>query len=436
MPDKFDYDIDALSRDAAQDFQPEVEAPSWDRIEADLDRAPAAGNNSKKGYWLLLIFLLFMLLPALLNENRHPLNAGKALTTSRTSDIPEAASAIADPSERKTAATAIASIPVSGNRDIPAPDLYPTRKVIATALRANTHAAHIQNSTPTKPSSPSAYSSQTDNNKTTSSSQSFLDTDLTVAETAPHYTTIARFSPAVLPQFFLTSELQKNNSHKSNLLLKEDVLNNSHTDKKTFSSKKKTNLELGILFGSDLSTDQFTHSDNPGVSGGVLVGIGLPKKFTLRTGAIYTRKNYTLNGDQYEYKYSGAYPQYKLDLVSGYCNMIEIPLNIRYSFSKDKVLNPYVSAGLSTYLMLKEDYRYRFTDGTDTIERSRKYTTTREYPFGIVHLSAGITSTITRKIKLSLEPYAKIPVSGIGNGNINLVSVGAYGIISYQLGKK
>jgi hypothetical protein len=106
--------------------------------------------------------------------------------------------------------------------------------------------------------------------------------------------------------------------------------------------------------------------------------------------------------------------------------MWEIPLNIRYNFNKSERMKWFATAGLSTYLMTKENYTYQYNywSGGPTEDSAWKINKPSQYWFSVVNLSAGFEQRLGKIGNLRLEPYVRLPLSGIGTGRLPIMSAG------------
>jgi hypothetical protein len=104
---------------------------------------------------------------------------------------------------------------------------------------------------------------------------------------------------------------------------------------------------VSILAGVDISTVEFKYSDNAGFNAGLLLGYRFNKKWSVGTGLIYTKKNYTAAGNDFDppksYWTSGS--NIKLDKVDGSCYMWEVPVFASYRFNSSKKSGWFVSMG-------------------------------------------------------------------------------------------
>ncbi len=184
-------------------------------------------------------------------------------------------------------------------------------------------------------------------------------------------------------------------------------------------------LSFGLIAGVDKSTVKFRYSSGAGINIGVLAGYHFNDKWSIHTGAIYTQKNYKLDGADFTAP-KGSWPSYyKLDNVEGYCRMWEVPLMARYTISHSNKNSFFFSTGLSSYFMTSENYDYYYYNNSgQLIMRNMAYNSTDTHILSILHLSAGFENRISKSLSLQVEPYAKIPLAGVGLGNIRLSSFG------------
>jgi hypothetical protein len=148
------------------------------------------------------------------------------------------------------------------------------------------------------------------------------------------------------------------------------------------------------------------------------------KKFSFATGAVYTKKNYSAYGKDY-HPPKGYWTNYiTLDELNGSCWMIDIPLNLRYDFSGGKKYTFFSSAGVSTYLMNKESYTYHYMYNGNYTSRNWLNDDNTSHLFSVVNVSAGYEKSVGKNLSIQVEPYLKLPVSGIGFGKMQMNSYG------------
>jgi hypothetical protein len=203
--------------------------------------------------------------------------------------------------------------------------------------------------------------------------------------------------------------------------------------KTQYPSKKFSKWEFGITAGPDFSNVGFRNAYKTGWNIGAIVGYRFSNRLMINTGLIYTKKFYHVDGEDF-YPPKHSYISY-LDVndVKGSCNMIEIPLNIRYDFKYNNRSRWFASTGISSYIMDKQDYDCYYTSMTGE-EKIHPWGTDSNYNYFIsnVNLSIGYERTLGRNFSIQAEPYLKLPLQGLGYGEIRMNSLGMLLTFKYK----
>ncbi|MNV93619.1 hypothetical protein D3C71_1883310 [compost metagenome] len=86
--------------------------------------------------------------------------------------------------------------------------------------------------------------------------------------------------------------------------------------------------------------------------------------------------------------------------------------------------------------MLKEDYTFKYTPGSGISDRLVEKRNANQHLMSVVDLSATYFIKLkTEKFKIGVEPFVKIPLTGVGEGKVNLKSSGISLKIRYDLDK-
>lgn len=198
----------------------------------------------------------------------------------------------------------------------------------------------------------------------------------------------------------------------------------------------KNKLSLLLSAGPDLSS---IGSDKQGrwkMQGGIGLQYQLGKRFSIRTGFYASRKIYEVqpkdyNPPAYFWQY---YPQ--MQKIDADCKVYEIPLTLVYTVTNNQKNNFYVTAGSSTYLMNKEVYGYTYKDNLGYDRYAQRTAPEKEINyFSTINFSAGYSRQLSKRVSVAVEPYLKVPVSGIGYGKVKLTSGGALINGVFRLGK-
>lgn len=205
---------------------------------------------------------------------------------------------------------------------------------------------------------------------------------------------------------------------KSDQFVKADELDKS-TGSAIIKTKYKKSLVLSINAGSDVNAVGSLKKGGLGTNAGLLATWQVSPKFSLTSGIVYAKKLYDSEYENYKpsVPYSSAYHPLG---VRADCRVLDIPININYSLwqnSKEKIL---ISGGASSYLMLKERYDFLYTGYTHPIT----YYGENQHYLGVLNFAMAYERITGSKTSISLQPYLKLPITGIGQGNVNLISTG------------
>lgn len=186
----------------------------------------------------------------------------------------------------------------------------------------------------------------------------------------------------------------------------------------------KKGLYYGLVFSPDLTTVKMQRTSNVGYNIGLLAGYRFGKNLSVETGVLYERKYYYSTG-QYFDKTKTPWPQ-DMDVlnVDGWCNMYEIPVNVRFTFATGKKSSWYVNGGMSSYIMKRQKYDYTYEYYGQPETRNWTYKKTMADWFSIIHLGVGYERPAGVLGILRVEPYVKIPARGVGIGDLPVTSVG------------
>jgi hypothetical protein len=189
----------------------------------------------------------------------------------------------------------------------------------------------------------------------------------------------------------------------------------------SISLAKHSHGYIGVFVAPDFSTVRFQTMKGVGTTFGVLLGYSFNERWAVESGLSLDMKRYYTAGEYFKKAMPAGYTLLNVD---GTCNMLEIPVNVRYNFSTGSRMKWFATAGLSTYLMSKENYNYQYSDGWATGDSNWSIHKPSQYWFSIVNVSAGFEQRVGKIGNLRLEPYARIPLSGIGTGKLPIVSAG------------
>lgn len=189
-------------------------------------------------------------------------------------------------------------------------------------------------------------------------------------------------------------------------------------------------LYFGVTLGPDLNVAPSFNYGNVGFNIGALAHYYFNEHWFVTTGVVYSKKLY--GATRNDYRNPNYINPYDLVKVNANCNVLDIPVNINYTFLQ--VNNNTVSAtlGLSNYIMLKEKYQYIYKYSP---EKEWTVNNENQHYLAILNVGALYQHPAGRRLIVGVQPYAKIPLHGVGAGQVKLYSAG----LSLQLnlvGKK
>ncbi len=201
-------------------------------------------------------------------------------------------------------------------------------------------------------------------------------------------------------------------------------------------SAKKSSFIIGIGYSPDFSTVGLDNYVAPGSRWKLYLEYNFKGIIGLSSGVEWVNNKYEAYGDEYHAPQRYWYNGIVADEAYGECIMIDIPLNLRVqAFSKGRH-QFFVSGGASTYFLMKEDYFFSYEQNDPSLPDHWGTDKMSVYPFGIINLSIGYEYLFKSRGSVQLEPYIKIPTKGIGWGNVDLYTIGAYISYRYRLGKR
>jgi hypothetical protein len=217
-----------------------------------------------------------------------------------------------------------------------------------------------------------------------------------------------------------------NDSILSNLKLQDKGLTDPGKGKNGRHYYTNRSLQIGILFSPDFSEVRYNYENKVGTNLGFSLSYQLSAKVALNSGLVFTNKNYTAIG--YDFHAPPAYWTNRVDLefVKANCRMLEIPLNLRYDFNTAGNTTFFINGGFSSYLLKKESYDFFYHTFNFGMLRqtNTEYTTGHNYWLSVLNLSTGFETKISNSFSFQIEPYMKLPLTGIGLGKVDLSSYG------------
>jgi hypothetical protein len=188
-------------------------------------------------------------------------------------------------------------------------------------------------------------------------------------------------------------------------------------------------LNIGFTFGPDYTNAGGIANNQIGNNIGLTLGYYLTDKLSINTGFIYSNKFYWSDPQNYFFQRpvnnvgSFAAPP-PIDYINGASNIWELPLTLRYDFAHHNKTRFFANAGLSSYFMMKQTYIYFLHSGQNQLAYKISDNQQVNYWFGIADISVGFEAEIGKGFSFQAEPFLKLPLRDMGMENLRLTSYG------------
>lgn len=214
-------------------------------------------------------------------------------------------------------------------------------------------------------------------------------------------------------------------------------------DEKALETKKEKNkqqykgLYLLAAGGADAGNTRLLSLNNSKVTAKYGIGIGwqFNKRWSVQTGFYATSKKYVAGPGDYKIKPGSPMAAYPIEKIKATFQVYEIPVSVRYNIVSRPSLALYATAGAASYIMQKEKYNCLYRYANYTYEQAWQFSGNRHF-FSTALLSIGIEKPLSSKLSLLAEPSVSIPLSGVGDGRMNIYSSAALVGVKYYPFKK
>jgi hypothetical protein len=219
-----------------------------------------------------------------------------------------------------------------------------------------------------------------------------------------------------------------------NLPVQKRITENNAPDSKTKAKEEKQKNKsgfarwaVGLTLGPDWSMVAGKSQTRPGLDKGIMIQYRISRKWSLETGVLLASKLYSARPEDYH----SVNPYPNATGINASCQVIDLPLNIRYNIWQPKKEQVFVVAGLSSFWMQKESYLFTYdanaasaTSETNIYHQNRHLLSIANMALGYEHAWGNIS--------IQASPYIKIPLAGIGYGRVKLFSTGVLASVKYN----
>lgn len=175
------------------------------------------------------------------------------------------------------------------------------------------------------------------------------------------------------------------------------------------------------------------NSGSVGGDFGLLVSLEIARNWSVSTGGIYAKKLYETGFKDYNPK-NNIWHEYYPQTVNADCRVLDIPVNLSYTFFKAKGRTISLGSGISSYIMLREDYRFTYAEIDPDTPLSYRVVNENRHWLSVVNFQVSVEQRLSKRISVSLQPYLKMPLQDIGFAGVKLESLGMAANLNWNFG--
>jgi len=222
---------------------------------------------------------------------------------------------------------------------------------------------------------------------------------------------------------------EKSNAAMMKLLENTSPANNNKLSAKTQASFKPRFVG-GVIGAQDVNGAGSFKQGKFGSKAGLVFAAGVSQKLTISTGAVYSSTPYSAGYDNFTLPYQ---PKVSPVSLTANCQMLDIPINIGYQVYNQGKNMISLGTGLSSYIMLQQDYNFVYSGSSGIAPRDYSVPNTNSYLFKILNLNATYERQISSKAGITIQPYLKLPLADIGYSQVKLQTTGVAVGLSWNL---
>ena len=216
----------------------------------------------------------------------------------------------------------------------------------------------------------------------------------------------------------------------------------SATDESLFAPNERPNelaeperqlrkLALSVLAAPDYNGVNNLSNASIGSDFGLMVTVEVARNWSFSTGGIYAKKLYETGFNNYT-PTKNIWDEYYPKSVNADCRVLDIPLNISYTFFNRKNTTFSIGSGISSYIMLREDYRFTYAEDNGNNPLAYHVSNENKHWLSVFNLQANFQQRLNSRLSIGLQPYMKIPLSTIGFAGVKLQSLGMAANLSWN----
>lgn len=422
-----DNDMDELFREAAENYPLRITGADWNKVQAALlhEQTIIISKTKKRWLWALLLLLIPFICSKLQNKNYE---AATIFTTAKNS-TQLAGQLNSKPIQLLNNSTVDQSENLLNNNNA---NTSSRINFLLAPITVKPYNRSIVQSTGNDAIEP--FNNATIKPFTTSSKTKTIITAPATEEESNNEITEPLNNKAIEQLNHSTKDSAIEQLNNKTIRKEEPELKEKNTSESK-QQKRTARLYINALAGPAISKVKNSPFEKPGITAGVSVGYNINKRFAIEAGAFWSKKNYST-----KYRYfdnsKTQWPSIRIiEEVQGSCDMIELPVTLRYNFKPTAKHNFFAAAGLSSWIMKKEDYSYNYTTPNNPVQRSmyKSYFNSSRNWFSVLQLSAGWQRNVGRLGAIRVQPYYNMPLSGVGIGHLPVSGLGVLAGFSFNI---
>ena len=203
---------------------------------------------------------------------------------------------------------------------------------------------------------------------------------------------------------------------------------------------KNTRFAYRALLAHEASFVRGTSTRKSGFKIGAEVAYQFGNRFQISSGLSISLKKYETAGTNYSpvqarIQWVDDVPP---ETVQGKCAVIEIPLEFTYYLKNYRESGFFIGAGINSYLLTNEWYDFEFDNVYKDLNdpfwttKDRENMAMKQHYLSILTAQVGYQHQVSRKLAFQIAPYVQLPFTGIGYGDVNLISTGVQFKMSFS----
>lgn len=185
-------------------------------------------------------------------------------------------------------------------------------------------------------------------------------------------------------------------------------------------------FSVGISLSPDLSSNEVFRYNRLGRDLGITIDYWVAPRWSVSVGVFNTAKRYLVGGEEYSPPpgfWGNVTNGERPAMIDADCQVLDIPINLKYKLVSRPKLNIYASAGVSSYIMLRENYKYELANGWKS---EWGVSNANQHFFGVGNLQIHFERRFGKHFAVEAAPFFKVPLTSYGHGNIRFHSMGSF----------